>query len=66
MAYPHSSSAEPNVGVFAEDEAVVGLVGAILLGQSDEGAVQRARTVTPETTAAPRDDAVLGMPALSV
>ncbi len=37
------------VGIFPNEAAVVRLVGAILLGQSDEWATRRSRYMTPET-----------------
>ena len=43
------------VGIFANDEAIVRLVGALLLEQNDEWAVQRARYMTLETIA-PMDE----------
>ena len=47
------------VGVFPNEDAITRLVGAILLEQNDEWAVQRARTMTPETImAAVSDDTV--------
>ena len=51
------------VGIFPNDEAIVRLVGAILLEQNDEWAVQRARYMTLETMAALSDDPVIGLPA---
>ena len=54
------------VGIFPNDEAIVGLVGAIPLEQNDEWAVQRARYMTLETIAALSDDAVVGLPALAI
>jgi putative transposase len=43
------------VGIFPNEAAVVRLVGAILLEQSDEWATQRSRTMTLETVAAVSD-----------
>ena len=42
------------------------LVGAILLEQNDEWAVQRARYMTLETIATLSDDAVVGLPAVAI
>ena len=44
------------VGIFPNDEAIVRLVGAILLEQNDEWAVQRARYMSLETMAPLSDD----------
>ena len=53
-------------GIFPNDEAIVRLVGAILLEQNDEWAVQRARYMTLETMAALSDDPVVGLPAMVI
>ena len=54
------------VGIFPNDDAIVRLVGAILLEQNDEWAVQRARYMTLETIAALSDDPVVGLPAMVI
>ena len=54
------------VGIFPNDEAIVRLVGAILLEQNDESAVQRARYMTLETMAALSDDPIVGLPAMVI
>jgi putative transposase len=54
------------VGIFPNDEAIIRLVGAILLEQNDEWAVQRARYMTLETIATLSDDAVVGLPAVAI
>src|SRR6187399_810023 len=53
------------VGIFPNDEAVVRLVGAILLEQNDEWAVQRARYMTLETIAPLSDDPTVSLPAIA-
>jgi putative transposase len=45
------------------DDAIVRLVGAILLEQNEEWAVRRARYMTLETIAALSVDPVVGLPA---
>ena len=53
------------VGIFPNDEAITRLVGAILLEQNDEWAVQRARYMTLETIAPLSDDPLPGLPAVA-
>ncbi len=53
------------VGIFSNDDAIVRLVGGILLEQNDEWAVQRARYMTPETISQMSDDPLISMPAVA-
>jgi putative transposase len=53
------------VGIFPNEEAVVRLVGAILIEQNDEWAVQRARYMTLETIAPLSDDPTVSLPAVA-
>jgi putative transposase len=54
------------VGIFPNDDAITRLVGALLLEQNDEWAVQRARYMTLETMAALSDDPIVGLPAMVI
>src|SRR5690242_8411513 len=53
------------VGIFPNEEAIVRLVGAILLEQNDEWAVQRARYMSLETIAPLSDDPTVSLPAIA-
>ena len=53
------------VGIFPNDDAIIRLVGALLLEQNDEWAVQRARNLTLETMAALSDDAIVSLPVVA-
>lgn len=53
------------VGIFPNDEAITRLVGALLLEQNDEWAVQRARYMTLETIGTMSDDPLISLPAAS-
>jgi putative transposase len=53
------------VGIFPNEAAITRLVGAILLEQNDEWAVQRARYITLETITAMSDDPLVSLPAVA-
>jgi transposase-like protein len=50
------------VGIFPNEEAITRLIGAILLEQNDEWAVQRSRYMTLETMAPLSDDPLVSLP----
>ncbi|MGO8911704.1 MAG: IS256 family transposase [Bradyrhizobium sp.] len=53
------------VGIFPNEDAIKRLVGAILLEQNDEWAVQRSRFMTLESLAALSDDPIVSLPAVA-
>jgi putative transposase len=53
------------VGIFPNEEAITRLIGAILLEQNDEWAVQRGRYMTLETIAQLGDDLTIRLPAVA-
>ena len=60
-----SSAAQMLSASSPNDEAIVRLVGALLLEQNDEWAVQRARYMTLETMATMGNDPGVSLPELA-
>jgi putative transposase len=54
-----------SVGIFPNEDAIVRLIGAILLEQNDEWAVQRFRYMILETIAPLSDDPTVSLPAIA-
>jgi transposase-like protein len=53
------------VRIFPNEAAIIRLVGAIILEQNDEWAVQRARYMTLETIAPMSDEPKVSLPAVA-
>ena len=65
LAYGEIKRRTEVVGIFPNEDAITRLVGAILLEQNDEWAVQQARYMTLETIAPLSDDHIVNLPAVA-
>jgi hypothetical protein len=61
----HGQAAHRGRRHLPHEAAITRVVGAILLEQNDEWAVQRARYMTLETIAPIADDPIIGLPAMA-
>ena len=53
------------MGIFPNDDAIIRMVGAILLEQNDEWAAQRSRYMTLESVAPLSDDPLVSLSAVA-